>query len=301
MTVTAADTVTDDAAALPRLSVIISCRNSAATLAQTLESIAAQAYPGWWEMVVVDNGSTDNTADVARGFTGRLPHLQVVRPPEPGHQAHGVNHGIAHSSGEVIVFLDSDDIVGPDYMIHMARAMTKHGFVGARVDVDRLNPPAVRARRRVLQGAGIDTYCGFRPAAIGAAMGGRRDAIDAVGGMDPELPTQHDLDVSWRMAAKGCPTVFVPDAVLHYRYRVTARDVFRQERGYGFGEVALYRKFRADGMPGRSLPQLVAFLARLALALPGIRTAPGRARVATMAGMLLGRIEGSISYRRLYL
>lgn len=301
MTMTDAGTATTEAVVLPRLSVIISCRNSASTLAETLDSVAAQVYGGWWEVVVVDNGSTDRTADVARGFAGRLPNLQVLRPPDPGHQAHGVNYGIAHSGGEVIVFLDSDDLIGPDYLLHMATAMTRHGFVGARVDVDRLNPPEVRARRVMLQGSGIDTYCRFRPAAIGAAMGGRRDAIDEVGGMDPTLPTQHDLDVSWRMAAHGHPTVFVPDAVLHYRYRTTARAIFKQERGYGFGEVALYRKFRADGMPGRSLPQFIASLARLLLELPGIRTSEGRARVATMAGMLLGRVEGSLNYRTLYL
>lgn len=50
---------------LPTLSVIISCRNSASTLGETLASVAGQDYPGWWELIVVDNGSTDATSQVA--------------------------------------------------------------------------------------------------------------------------------------------------------------------------------------------------------------------------------------------
>jgi len=294
---------TDAAAetALPKLSIIISCRNSEPTLAETLESIAAQDYPHWWELVVVDNGSTDRTAEVARTFAGRIPNLRVIRPPVPGHQGHGVNHGIEHSTGEAIVFLDSDDVIGTDYLLHMGRAMTTHGFVGARVDIDLLNPPAVRARRRMLQSTGIDTYSRFRPAAIGAAMGARRDALEAVGRMDEDLPTQLDIDVSWRMAAKGYPTVFVPAAVLHYRYRTTPKDIFKQERGYGVGSVALYRKFRPEGMPGRSILQIGADLARLLVGLRELRTEGGRARIATMAGQIVGRLEGSIKYRTRYL
>jgi GT2 family glycosyltransferase len=286
---------------LPPLSVVVGCRNSESTLAETLEAVTTQHYPGWWEVVVVDNGSTDRTGDVARSFEGRLPNLQVLRPDEPGFQAHGVNHGITHSKGEVIVFLDSDDVVGQDYLLHMGKALATHPFAGARMDIDRLNPPEVRTRRAVLQATRIDTYCAFRPAVVGAAMGARREAIDAVGGMDPSLPTQHDLDVSWRLAAAGYPATFVGDAVLHYRYRTGAREIFSQERGYGEGEVVLYRKFHGDGMRRRSIAKIAASVIRLLVALPGARTEEGRARIATMAGILVGRFEGSRRYRTFYL
>ena len=74
--------------------------------------------------------------------------------------------------------------------------------------------------------------------------------------------------------------------MLHYRYRTGARAIFAQERGYGEGEVVLYRKFHGDGMRRRSLAQVAASLARLMFALPRVRTEAGRARVATMAGIL---------------
>jgi GT2 family glycosyltransferase len=78
-------------------------------------------------------------------------------------------------------------------------------------------------------------------------MAARRQPLIEVGGFDEELPTQHDLDISWRLAAAGYPATFVPEAVLHYRYRGGVRAVFDQEYGYGEGEVALYRKHRRVG------------------------------------------------------
>jgi GT2 family glycosyltransferase len=286
---------------MPALSVIVGCRDAADTLGETLEAVAAQAYPGWWEVVVVDNGSSDGTADVARAMATRLPNLRVLRPDDPGHQARGLNHGIEHAKGEVLAFLDADDVIGPDYLLHMGRALAGHPFAGGRVDVALLNPPEVRSRRPPLQAERIDEFCGFRPAVIGAAMGARRDALVAVGGMDPALPTQHDLDVSWRLAEAGLPAVFVPDAVLHYRYRSTAAEIFRQERGYGVGEVVLFQKFRSRGMPRRDPLRVAAAYLRLLRTLPGLHTPPGRAKAATMAGLLLGRLQGSLRQRILYL
>jgi glycosyltransferase involved in cell wall biosynthesis len=285
---------------LPSLSVLVTCKNSAATLADTLESIAAQSYPGWWEVLVVDNASTDATTDIARSFAGRLPHLRVLSVPNPGYQAAGLNHGIAESTGEAVVFLDSDDLVAEGYLDRMGEALATEQFVGGRMDIERLNPPETRRRRVPLQQHGIDVI-GWLPAVIGASMAARREVLDKVGGFDESLPTQHDLDISWRLAALGVRATFVPGAVLHYRYRTGADELFRQERGYGEGEVVLYRKFRGQGMPRRSLLRFAAGLVRLALALPQGVTAAGRARIATLAGMIVGRVDGSLRYRTLYL
>src|SRR5262245_58389053 len=121
---------------LPTLSVVVTCKNSASTLAGTLESIAAQEYPGWWEVLVVDNASTDATMSIARGFQDRLPHLRVLGVPNPGYQAAGLNHGIAMSTGDAIVFLDSDDLIGEGYLRRMGEALRTALFVGGEMDVE---------------------------------------------------------------------------------------------------------------------------------------------------------------------
>ncbi|GAB3252902.1 glycosyltransferase [Kineosporia babensis] len=288
-------------AGLPTLSVVICCRNSASTLADTLDSIALQEYPGWWEVVVVDNGSSDATIPVAQRFADRLPNFRVLPVPKPGFQATALNHGIAQTTGEVFVFVDSDDLLAPGYLEKMAQALATEPYVGGELDVERLNPPAVRARRDLLQSHRIDEYCGYLPAVVGASMGARREAITKVQGFDESLPTQHDLDISWRLAAVGVPASFVPGAVLHYRYRTGPRQIFEQERGYGVGEVVLYRKFRQQGMPRRGPRQAIGSWARVLLALPGVLNPEGRARFATVAGMAVGRLEGSLRYRTPYL
>jgi glycosyltransferase involved in cell wall biosynthesis len=285
----------------PRLSVIVSCRNSASTLGDTLEAIVGQTYDGWWELVVVDNGSTDATSAVAQRFADRVEHFSLLKPPKPGYQALGLNYGIKHSQGEYLIFLDSDDLVAPGYLEQTAKALGDAPFVGGAMDVERLNPPWLIARRRMLQLDKIDMFCGYLPAVIGASMSARREAVEAVKGFDERLPTQHDLDISWRLYRAGYPATFVPGAVLHYRYRDGLKAVFDQELGYGEGEVALYRKFRSQGLRRRDIPHVLVDYARLLHALGGIRTKEGKARFLTLLGANLGRIKGSIRFGTLYL
>jgi glycosyltransferase involved in cell wall biosynthesis len=289
------------AGADPILSVIVSCRNSASTLAETLESIVTQEYHGWWELVVVDNGSTDNTAAVAQRFAERVDNFRLLVVPDPGYQARGLNYGIEHSVGDLLVFLDSDDVAAPGYLEHLVKAMEDAPFVGGAMDVERLNAPWLLGRRRRLQEDRIDVFCGYLPAVVGASMAARREAVEAVGRFDERLPTQHDLDISWRLHLAGFPATFVPAAQLHYRYRERLGAVFQQERGYGEGEVVLYRKFRDRGLRRRGTVRVVVDYARTLSALRGIRSREGRGRFATQLGANLGRLEGSLRHRTRYL
>lgn len=279
----------------------MSCRNSADTLPQTLASLARQVYPEWWEVLIVDNGSVDNTLDVARRYAERFPRCSVIRHPDPGSQASGINFGISRTTGDAIVFVDSDDEFGDDYLEHMGRALATEKLVGAAVDITRLNDPKVQKRRRPVQATSIETAFNYLPAVIGAAMGARREAMELVGGWDASLTTQHDLDVSWRLHRAGVRAAFVPGAVLHYRYRTGLILTFKQELGYGEGDVALYVRHRQYGMPRRSLARVLVAYARLVHALLTVLGPGGGARLATSAGALSGRLRGSVRYRTLYL
>lgn len=287
--------------AVPTMSVVIACRNSASTLAATLEALAEQKYPGWWEVLIVDNGSTDNTAALAERFGDRFPNYTVLCNPNPGYQARAINYGVEHSKGECLAFLDSDDLIGADYLLHMGHALAWAPVVAASVDVALLNQPEVRERRDLLQADHVETFFGYLPAVVGGAMGIRRQPLDAVGGWDDSLPTQHDLDVSWRLHRAGHEATFVPEAVLHYRYRDTPLEIFRQELGYGEGEVALYRKHRQHGLRRKTLPRVLVAYARLIIALVDLPRSGGPARFATALGANLGRLVGSARLRTWYL
>ncbi|MGV1008020.1 MAG: glycosyltransferase [Dermatophilaceae bacterium] len=281
--------------------MILTCRNAAASIGQTLESLTGQRYPGWWEVIVVDNASTDATGEIARGFADRLSTLRVLRADPPGRHAPGANFGVARSRGEVLVFLDGDDIVEPGYLDEMGSALAMHPFAGSRLAVGSVNDELVRSRRKPLQQSHLEVFWGFRPAVIGAGLGMRREAFDQIGGFDVELNTLHDIDASFRLVGAGYQPTFVPDAVVHYRYRNNVNDTFRQEFGYGRGEAAVYRKYRDEGMGRRGPLRVAAWWSRTALAVARVPLGGNPWEAATLLGHHLGRVRGSMKERVLYL
>jgi glycosyltransferase involved in cell wall biosynthesis len=94
----------------PRFSIVVPCFNEAAYLPATLRSLLNQTYPGHYEIVVVDNNSTDATADVARAFG-----VRVVSEPTPG-VCWARQRGTAESRGEIVVSTDADTAYPPDWL-----------------------------------------------------------------------------------------------------------------------------------------------------------------------------------------
>src|SRR5689334_1914994 len=95
----AAGTLPYDLAAMrdpPRkLSVVIPCLNAAATLGVQLEALIGQSWPGGWEVIVADNGSTDGSREIVESYRGRLPDLKLVDASDRRGQAHARNLGAA--------------------------------------------------------------------------------------------------------------------------------------------------------------------------------------------------------------
>lgn len=98
----------------PLVSVIVPCYNQAQYLPETLDTVLAQTYQNW-ECIIVDDGSPDNTAEVAKTYQAKDARFNYVRK-ENGGLASARNYGIQHSSGEYILPLDSDDLIGASYL-----------------------------------------------------------------------------------------------------------------------------------------------------------------------------------------
>src|SRR5512132_3931492 len=125
---------------LPRLSVIVPCRDAESTLAAQLEALSRQVYAGDWEVVVADNGSRDRSRELAASFAARLPGLRIVEAGEVRGAAHARNAGARAASHDRLLFVDADDEVGDEWVGALAEALGSERLVASRFELRKLNP-----------------------------------------------------------------------------------------------------------------------------------------------------------------
>ncbi len=284
-----------------KLSAVIPCRNAADRLPRQLEALTREKWQGWWEVVIADNGSKDGTREVAERFKDRLPHLLVVDASARRGASYARNVGARAASGEAFLFLDADDEIAPGYLPAMADALAHHDFVAAYRDSESLNAGWVRSSRHTHPYEGFRNFFGFLSHAGGNRMGVRRSIFESVGGFDENLPRGEDVDFCWRVQLAGTPLRLVPNATLRYRYRESLRGIFRQACLTGRGDALLYRRYRSAGMAGRSIGAGLGDWLRIIQRLPHIRGKSGWARWVRRLGQCVGRLEGSLRYRVIYL
>jgi glycosyltransferase involved in cell wall biosynthesis len=233
-------TVSDRA---PQLSVVIACRDAAELLPVQLAALARQESPVPWEVLVCDNGSTDDTVAVALSWAERLP-LRVIDASSRVGAGPARNAGVEAARAEYIGFCDADDEVGDGWLAALHRALGEHPFVAGRFDLGRLNSPrAVRSRRLDQQtGLQMSSAAVGLPHAGGGNLGIHRSAFRSVGGFDPSVRYLQDTDLCWRVQRAGYPLVFVPELVVSVRLRSTLRGMYRQGRNYGACQALLERR-----------------------------------------------------------
>ena len=111
----------------PAVSVIVPVYNSASTLERCLESLLAQSFTDF-EIILVDDGSTDGSADICAGYSRHDSRIKVISQPNRGVSA-ARNLGLDNASGEYVAFCDSDDMVRPSWLSSMMAAAGKAGLV----------------------------------------------------------------------------------------------------------------------------------------------------------------------------
>lgn len=234
------------------LSVVIPCRNSADTLLEQLDALALQQWDGSWEVVLVDNGSTDDSVAIAERHAGLAGRLRVVLAPDVRGVAAVRRRGVESSNARSVVFCDGDDVVGPTWVAALGDALRNHDVVVGQIDVERLNPPALAASRGTASRGRAPRY-GAHAILSGGNGGMSRATWDRYNGFDEHFNGLEDIELSLRLAAGGEHIEFVPDALLHYRYRSGAKAIWHQGRFYGASQVSLARRCRTLGLtPPRS-------------------------------------------------
>jgi glycosyltransferase involved in cell wall biosynthesis len=288
-------------AGTPRLvTVAIPVRNGAAVIGEQLGALAAQDYAGQWELLVVDNGSTDGTAAVVEGFREKLPALRIVDEPRPG-IGPARNRALRDAAGDVLLICDADDIVQPGWLAALARASASYPMVGGRCRAGLVSDPLAVAWRGELPADRLPIALDTHPFVPGGNCAVRVDAARAIGGWDESFTGgADDVDFSWRLAQAGYALGFAPDAVLAYRYRAGLPALVRQFYRYGVTEVPLHRRHQQWGLPRYRLRDLAARWIALARMAPRqLRRQPARGEWLREASYRLGRLVGSVRHRHL--
>lgn len=235
----------------PKVSVIVCSYNGGKTLQDCLESLDQVNYPDL-EIVLVDDGSKDNTQEIVRDFVAarntraaagaRLPGFTNIVQPNMG-LSYARNAGAAAAQGEIFAYTDSDCMPDPDWLYYLVGTLLSGEYAG--VGGPNISPPAVNWIQAAVAAAPggpshvllTDVVAEHIP---GCNMAFFRSAFESIGGFDGEYrKAGDDVDFCWRLQTNGGVIAFSPSAIVwHYR-RFTLQAFRKQQEGYGEAESML--------------------------------------------------------------
>lgn len=227
----------------PLVSIVVCCYNAASTLEECLRSLGRLGYPNF-EVIVVNDGSTDRTGEIA----GRHPFRLITVPN--GGLSRARNLGIDAARGEIVAFIDSDAYADPDWLFYMVCALEEHD--ASAVGGPNLSPAQDGFTAQCVDQAPGNPTCVLvdneRAEHIpGCNMAFRKDAFRVVGAFDAQhRAAGDDVDLCWRLLVAGRKIVYHPSAVVWHHRRPTVRGYLRQQQGYGYAEAHLQQRY-----PGR--------------------------------------------------
>lgn len=282
-----------------QLSVIVPAHNAAATLGEQLRVLTGQGWARAWEIIVVNNQSTDETVAIARRIGASFPSLRIVDALARTGAAYAMNVGVRAARSAAVAFCDADDVVADGWVAAMGEGLRQYHFVSGPLETQRLNRSWVIKNRPNAQASGVQsyTYPPFLQHAGSGNMGLRREVYDVVGGFDESLETLFDTDFCWKAQLRGVRLVALPDAVVHVRHRDRVHALLRQARKYAEYDVALYKRYRPLGMPRLSRKSGISAWIDLAVHVLDVMHDETRARYLWDLGWRTGRLYGSIRYR----
>lgn len=226
-------------AAWPRVSVIICAYNAASTLEDNLSSLTRLDYPNY-EVIVVNDGSSDATPEIARRYPFRL-----ISVPNGGLSA-ARNLGLHAATGEIVAYTDADTRVDRHWLSHLVQPFIETDVAG--VGGPNVVPPddswiaqcVARSPGGPVHVMIDNTEAEHIP---GCNMAFRKAALESIGGFDPTYTKAgDDVDICWRLQAAGLRLGFAPGALVWHHHRGSVRAYFRQQVGYGEGESFLQHR-----------------------------------------------------------
>ena len=234
----------------PRVSVIVCSFNGARTIRDCLKGLGRLEYPDY-EVIVVDDGSTDSTPVIAAQYNCR-----VIRTENRG-LGSARNTGLREATGDIVAYLDDDAWPDPHWLRYLVETFqrTDHAGIGG----PNVPPPGdgpIADCVANAPGGPVHVLLSDQVAEHipGCNMAFRKDRLEAIGGFDTQFRIAgDDVDLCWRLQEEGWTLGFHPAALVWHHRRNSVRAYWRQQRGYGKAEALLERKWPGKYQPSGSL------------------------------------------------
>lgn len=239
----------------PEFSVVVPAYQATEEIAACVTALKNQtAPPGPYEIIVVDDGSTDGTAQAADEAGA-----DRVRTIPHGGVAAARNAGVEIARGPIVLFTDADCVPAPDWLTEMVRPFSKPAVAGVKgaycseqqTIVARLAQCEFEERYDLLERQDdidfVDTYS--------AAF--RREVFQACGGFNPALPNNEDVEFSYRVARSGYKMAFNRRAVVRHQHPAGWWAYLRTKVGRGYWRTVVYRRYPGKSVRDSYTPQLL--------------------------------------------
>jgi lipopolysaccharide/colanic/teichoic acid biosynthesis glycosyltransferase len=262
----------------PPLAVVVPAYNAADTISGCVMALRQQQYDGPVDIIVVDDGSTDDTAALARDAGAT-----VITTPR-GRPAAARNAGARAATADIICFTDADCAPRPDWLSEISAPLADPAVVAAK------GTYATRQRSLVARFVQLeyeDKYDRLRPQPTidfidTYACAYRRDVLLANGGFDERFHYLEDQELSFRLAARGYRMVFRPAAVVEHRHSAGLGAYLRKKATIGYWKVQVVRRFPGQAVRDSHTPQVMKLQIVLAALL--------------LAGLVVGLVGAALGW-----
>ncbi len=286
----------------PPVSIIIPVYNRQDYIAEQLNAISPQIDPPAFEVLICDNGSTDETIKIAENYAADFP-IKIIDASQKRGASYARNRGAQEARGELLLFCDSDDIVDASWCREMYLAYQKFPrcILAGYADAQTVNRPEILRAYKIDPMDAPDDYIldpvGFQkylPTIAGCNFAVPKTIYIEVGGSDESyLDGSEDTDLAWRVQEAGNKLISVPQARVSYRLRSTPRAIGQQTYHYEKNEVLLWVRF-GKKMQG---PSFKYSLRKVLVLSPQYLIPSRKLNVARELGGNMGSLMGTIQYR----
>lgn len=241
---------TDKLKSEPFITIMIPAHNEEVVIRQTLTFLLTQLHYHNYEILVMDDGSTDHTPEILHEFAEKYPRLRVIRIAQNQGKAHAFNIGIFFAKGEYILSNDADTIPEPDALTKYMQYFTSPqgiNYAAITANMDVYNRSTLLGKSQTVEFSSIVGIIKRSQTAInntmyaysGANTMYRRSFLIDVGGFRQDRATE-DISIAWDHTFMNVTPKFAPDIVFHMNVPETLRDLYKQRKRWAQGGTEVW-------------------------------------------------------------